>query len=794
MGKKIKIKYIYLYILALFISAVLVFPLIGFASSTDGTIDSTYKYAWGENIGWINFGTTEGNVHITDSALSGYAWAENIGWISLNCSNDSSCSTVDYKVSNDGEGNLSGYAWSENTGWINFNPTYGGVSIDSNGDFSGYAWGENIGWIVFNCATTNSCGTVDYKVKTDWRPQSARPACNNSLDDDGDGKIDYPNDPGCDSLTDNDETDPTTTTGGGGGMPSAWLNPPKAPEGGFRVLINQGAEYTDNSTVTLNLFGGPDAARMAISNNPEFSGPGSTGQISYQSSYQWNLCQGRTSCPEGEYTVYVKFYASWGKSSEIVSDSIIFQKEIPEEKPTPKEGELPTGQVAKLPPPVVKPPTEKPKKPFIEKVPKILKPLVPEFLKPKPPEVAPEEIPIEKLVPKEAPLAFQGKWQLLPSRPIREFVLAPLPKEIRALAKKFPELGQTLKKVGITKITDIEKLKTVKLTLPGLTERVGLPTAKVEPGKFALPQGVPVAKLAPEIKQKLPTEIVFAKAGGELIDFNIALTVGKKGEPQQKITTISGKPLQLVVKPEKPVKSIKGYVVFKSKKPRPTSFQFPFNHLAASLIFANPVFAHPQDKPVRVEEKLVLLEFEYTDPDGDGIYTAEIQAPRVEGEYEIITVMDYKDPTLGKKEIRLITVVDPEGYVYEREGDKETRIPGAIVSLYWLNPETKQYELWPAKEYQQENPQITNATGKYSFLVPEGSYYLKVEAPGYLVYDGKPFQVKEGSGVHINIELKTKYWWLKVIDWKTILLIVVILLLMYNFYRDRIREKLMRKS
>ncbi len=59
-------------------------PFIAFASITDGTIDSTYKYAWSENTGWLNFGTTEGNVHVTDSALTGYAWAENIGWINLN--------------------------------------------------------------------------------------------------------------------------------------------------------------------------------------------------------------------------------------------------------------------------------------------------------------------------------------------------------------------------------------------------------------------------------------------------------------------------------------------------------------------------------------------------------------------------------------------------------------------------------------------------------------------------------------------------------------------------------------
>ncbi len=151
-----------------------------------------------------------------------------------------------------------------------------------------------------------------------------------------------------------------------------------------------------------------------------------------------------------------------------------------------------------------------------------------------------------------------------------------------------------------------------------------------------------------------------------------------------------------------------------------------------------------------------------------------------------------KTQSLAKR-IRLITVVDPEGYIYERDGAKETRIPGAIVSIFWMNPEKKQYELWQAENYSQENPQVTDTTGKYSFLVPEGSYHLKIETPGYLDYDGKPFQVKEGSGVHINIEVKTKYWWFKIVDWKTALLVLVIILLLYNFYRDKIRERIGKK-
>ena len=35
------------------------------------------------------------------------------------------------------------------------------------------------------------------------------PLCSDHMDNDGDGLIDYPNDPGCDSATDNDETDPS---------------------------------------------------------------------------------------------------------------------------------------------------------------------------------------------------------------------------------------------------------------------------------------------------------------------------------------------------------------------------------------------------------------------------------------------------------------------------------------------------------------------------------------------------------------------------------------------------------
>src|SRR5688572_16838014 len=75
------------------------------------TTDSNH-YAWGENIGWLNWGTSEGDVDVpADSGdLTGYVWGENVGWISLNCSNTGSCGTVDYGVTRNNE-ELTGYAW-----------------------------------------------------------------------------------------------------------------------------------------------------------------------------------------------------------------------------------------------------------------------------------------------------------------------------------------------------------------------------------------------------------------------------------------------------------------------------------------------------------------------------------------------------------------------------------------------------------------------------------------------------------------------------------------------------------
>lgn len=123
------------------------------ATAAGGTIDSVYRYAWGENVGWIDFGASADPVMVTDSGLSGSAYGENIGWIILD--------PIGFGgVQNDGTGNLSGYAWGENVGWIDFSQ----VSIGEDGVFAGQAYGENIGWITF--------GTGYNRVQVNWAGHS----------------------------------------------------------------------------------------------------------------------------------------------------------------------------------------------------------------------------------------------------------------------------------------------------------------------------------------------------------------------------------------------------------------------------------------------------------------------------------------------------------------------------------------------------------------------------------------------------------------------------------------------
>lgn len=155
--------------------------------------DDDSQYAYGENIGWLNFEPSQGpGVTVSATGLTGYAWAENIGWIILSCVNTASCQTVSYGVTNDGNGNLAGYAWAENVGWISFSCSNTSscdtvnyrVTIDAEGHFKGWAWSENVGWIHLSSTSPVAYGVQVCVVTLDdlqnfanhWLATGANPA------------------------------------------------------------------------------------------------------------------------------------------------------------------------------------------------------------------------------------------------------------------------------------------------------------------------------------------------------------------------------------------------------------------------------------------------------------------------------------------------------------------------------------------------------------------------------------------------------------------------------------------
>ena len=151
---------------------VLMVPLMA-AENIDPDIAND-QFAYSENAGWVNaepLGDGGAGIEVLPDKLLGWMYGENIGWVSLSCENTASCGTVNYGVTNDGDGRLGGYAYSENVGWISFScentsscdAVYYGVTIDSFGNFKGFAYSENIGWVRLA-----DDAPVAYKVKTSW--------------------------------------------------------------------------------------------------------------------------------------------------------------------------------------------------------------------------------------------------------------------------------------------------------------------------------------------------------------------------------------------------------------------------------------------------------------------------------------------------------------------------------------------------------------------------------------------------------------------------------------------------
>ena len=77
-----------------------------------------------------------------------------------------------------------------------------------------------------------------------------------------------------------------------------------------------------------------------------------------------------------------------------------------------------------------------------------------------------------------------------------------------------------------------------------------------------------------------------------------------------------------------------------------------------------------------------------------------IPTPVQKGKYNLILTVIYEDGTSDTVSVEIL--IDPYGYIYKRIENQELRITNASISLFYLNPKTKKYELWLAEKYSQK--------------------------------------------------------------------------------------------
>lgn len=299
----------------LLLACVLIFaPALALASTSEGTINPSYRYAWSDKIGQIDMAL----VKVFDGQLKGVAVTANLGTINFD--------DASFHVTNDGAGNLSGNAYGTQTGLINFT----GVKIGYDGNFSGMADGSFMtGKIYFDCTNNTACPSpASAKVMTDWRPVANRqavvtpvvapvvavvttPAPVTASKDYSscDSLNDYLSYSRCVSEIDNRRSQTTTLV----------TEEPKAVDGDYIIKINDGHPKAGKTKVSVKITAPKEAIDMSVAKDNNF---GFIAKQKVASTIDWQI-EDEEGTPQ---YVYVKFYDQSGAPLKVVASSIILDK------------------------------------------------------------------------------------------------------------------------------------------------------------------------------------------------------------------------------------------------------------------------------------------------------------------------------------------------------------------------------------------------------------------------------------------------------------------------------------
>lgn len=121
-----------------------------------------------------------------------------------------------------------------------------------------------------------------------------------------------------------------------------------------------------------------------------------------------------------------------------------------------------------------------------------------------------------------------------------------------------------------------------------------------------------------------------------------------------------------------------------------------------------------------------------------GTYETTVLTPSATARYAATIIVNYADGLSDVIDLSLL--IEPYGYVFERVGTIEERVPGATVLLETQDPISHAWSTWNASAYGQANPANSSDDGSFGFFAPAGTYRLRAAKSGYRTSETPPFQ------------------------------------------------------
>ena len=120
--------------------------------------------------------------------------------------------------------------------------------------------------------------------------------------------------------------------------------------------------------------------------------------------------------------------------------------------------------------------------------------------------------------------------------------------------------------------------------------------------------------------------------------------------------------------------------------------------------------------------------------------------------------VEVADDLENKKSVEVgsIRVVSPARVVRARMQEPVT---SAKVSAYFYDKDSNAWMMWDGQAYGQENPVESDAAGAFRYLLPPGTYEIRVRASGYKRAKTSPFILQKPTLITLTVPLEPSGFW-----------------------------------